>query len=215
MGKNKKLRKFKSIIICCVFTFLLGAYYFKVAAPAVTAAAESKIAAAVSAAVNGAAYEVLSKTDIGGVSEIVYGADGEASLIKTDAVLINRAAREIVKKTEENLSAGVASVALNAGIFSGLPSLFGVGPAVAFKADYGGGAGCEYKTVFTGAGINQTLYKIYLTLNASADLILPLRRTSISVKCDVLLAESVIIGRVPDSYLNDGGSVNGIINLIP
>lgn len=53
---------------------------------------------------------------------------------------------------------------------------------------------------FTESGINQTLHRIYLDVNTSINITTPFNVIGSSYETRVLLAESIIVGRVPDSY---------------
>ena len=62
-----------------------------------------------------------------------------------------------------------------------------------------------FESFFTEAGINQTLQQ--LTMNISVDVsILVLGRTeSFTVTSQVVVAETIIVGQVPDTFLQTGG----------
>ena len=53
---------------------------------------------------------------------------------------------------------------------------------------------------FTESGINQTLHQIYLDINTDIDIITPFNIIGNSYQTRVLLAESIIVGKVPESY---------------
>ena len=62
-----------------------------------------------------------------------------------------------------------------------------------------------FESYFTEAGINQTLQQ--LTMNVSVDVaVLVLGRTeSFTVESQVVVAETIIVGQVPDTFLQTGG----------
>ena len=66
---------------------------------------------------------------------------------------------------------------------------------------------------FINVGINNTLHKIYLTINAKVEMNLPIKKQVININQQVLLCESVIVGKVPNIYL--GGMSDKVLNLIP
>ncbi|MDR2091207.1 MAG: sporulation protein YunB [Clostridiales bacterium] len=213
MKKKKKFLKFKIIAWCLVFFAAPSAYYFYVAAPAIRLAASAKIGAELSAIVNDGAERAAESFDTDGILRILRDSKNDIVFIQTDAAAVNRIARKIVKTVEDGLSARQDSIALRLGDFSGIPPLFGVGPEVKIKTRASGGAGCGYRTVFTGSG-NQTLYELYLTVSAEAVLILPAAKKPIAVECDVLILESVIVGKIPAACLG-GAETADVINLLP
>ncbi|MEE0742012.1 MAG: sporulation protein YunB [Emergencia sp.] len=62
--------------------------------------------------------------------------------------------------------------------------------------------GYDFETEFEGQGINQTKYKIYITLDSSVRVLQPFAADTINIKSKVLIAEVVIVGEVPGSYVN-------------
>jgi sporulation protein YunB len=212
MRKKRKFLKLKIIAGVAAFVAALSAYYFYVAAPAVLSAASAEISAELYAAVNDGVYRALKDFDAGKLLKILRDSNNEITLVQVDAAAVNRIARDAVKKIEEELSLAENTATLRLGDFSGLSPFFGVGPRIKIKTRSKEGAGCKYKTVFTESG-NQTLHKLYLTITAEAVLILPAEKKPIRAECDVLICESVIIGRIPAAYLN--GAAAEVINLIP
>ena len=55
---------------------------------------------------------------------------------------------------------------------------------------------------FEEAGINQTRHRIFLEIAASIQIVQPLLSSTITVKTDVPLAETIIIGNVPQAILD-------------
>ena len=63
-------------------------------------------------------------------------------------------------------------------------------------------------------GINQTKHRITCTVSANLTVITPSFTENINVKCEYLIAETVIIGEIPDSYTNVNGDESGIVGQI-
>jgi sporulation protein YunB len=213
MRKKRKFLRLKIFAWFAVFFASLSAYYFYIAAPTARAAAAAEISAELSSVVNDGAYRALKDFGADGLLKILRDSDGNITLVQTDAAAVNRIARAIVKRVEEGLGVVRPAITLRLGDFSGISPLFGFGPELKIKTRASDSVSCKYKTVFTESG-NQTLHKLYLTVAAESVLILPAEKKPIRVECDVLIAESVIVGRVPAAYLN-GGETAEVINLIP
>lgn len=60
----------------------------------------------------------------------------------------------------------------------------------------------DFKTEFESQGINQTKYKVYIELKSQVKVVAPLVSETFEVSNVVLIAEAVILGSVPDSYVN-------------
>ena len=52
------------------------------------------------------------------------------------------------------------------------------------------------------AGINQTKHQVNLEVIVDIDVLIPWDTASTQVKTEVLIADTVIVGKVPDTYMN-------------
>lgn len=59
----------------------------------------------------------------------------------------------------------------------------------------------DFMTEFESQGINQTKYKIYMILNCRVKVMAPFSSKDFDTKSTVLIAETVILGQVPDSFV--------------
>lgn len=61
------------------------------------------------------------------------------------------------------------------------------------------------KSEFSDAGINQTLHRIYIEVSCHVGILTAYKNTDEEINTQVLLAEAVIVGNIPDSYYNLNG----------
>lgn len=59
----------------------------------------------------------------------------------------------------------------------------------------------DFKTEFETQGINQTKYKIYIILECKVKVVAPFSSKTFNITNKVLIAEAVILGKVPNSYV--------------
>lgn len=59
----------------------------------------------------------------------------------------------------------------------------------------------DFITEFETQGINQTKYKVYVVLNTEARVLAPFSMHHIEVESTILVAEAIILGKVPDSFV--------------
>ena len=78
--------------------------------------------------------------------------------------------------------------------------LSGTGPNVPIKIAIMGNVDTEVKSEFINQGINQTLHRIYLNLDCKMKIITPLQNFDRNIINQVIIAEHVIIGNIPDTY---------------
>lgn len=60
----------------------------------------------------------------------------------------------------------------------------------------------DLKSEFKEAGINQTLHRIYLEVKCKVTILTPYNTIAETITNQVLLAEGIIIGNIPDAYYN-------------
>ena len=94
------------------------------------------------------------------------------------------------------------------GNFTGNSLLAGCGPNVKVKVIPIGTVKTDFKTEFVSAGINQTRHRVYLRVYCTMYVAAPLVGNEIVVNNGVVVAETVLIGDVPEFY---GGADSGMM----
>lgn len=94
---------------------------------------------------------------------------------------------------------------LHFGSFTGFKLLAGRGPDVRIKISSIGNIETNLKSEFTSKGINQTLHRVYLDVNAKVSILTPFKDIEKDITNQVLLIENVIVGRIPETYYNIDG----------
>lgn len=79
--------------------------------------------------------------------------------------------------------------------------LSGRGPDVGVRVLYTGTASAEFENTFSSAGINQTCHQIIFHVKTDISVLLPGRQEKTTVSTKVCVAETVIVGKVPETYL--------------
>ena len=134
---------------------------------------------------------------------IEKNSNGEVSLMSVNSYKVNYLNREISAKTLYN-----AETALKEGIpiplllFSGINLLSGYGPTVRFKAILLSDVKSSFYSTFKSVGINQTLHSIYIDVSVEVVLEMPANSKKEICNGTVLICETILVGKVPDTYLN-------------
>ena len=97
---------------------------------------------------------------------------------------------------------GELTVHIPLGNLSGVSLLMGRGPAVPVKIIALTSSRVEFNNSIVTAGINQTKHQISLHVIVDIDILIPWGTESSQVVSDVLIADTVIVGKVPETYLN-------------
>ncbi|MCI8444097.1 MAG: hypothetical protein HFJ37_02840 [Clostridia bacterium] len=84
----------------------------------------------------------------------------------------------------------------------------GRGPGVKIQISPIGTVETDLKSEFMAQGINQTLHRVYLDVKARVNILTPYQDIEKEITNQVLLAENIIVGRIPQNYYNLEG-LNG------
>lgn len=128
---------------------------------------------------------------------------GRITLLQANAVRMNELATVTALRAQERLESGDAqSVSIPLGAALGLPFFSAMGPRVQVRIVPVSAVTATFSTEFESAGINQSRHKIYLSLHTTVRLVIPTGARQVTVGSQVLIAESIIVGDVPQSYVN-------------
>ena len=201
-----------------VAAFIFCTVYFRSnIVPTVMGSAVAEVRAMCTETINSAVTAVVG----GGVEyddlfSVVRDDAGNIEMVQANSPEINMVAREIAGLAQANLDAlDLKEISIPIGTFTGLALLTGLAPDVTISVMPIGSALCDFVSYFIAAGINQTLHKIYIDVHAEINIITPLDEPTITVKAEVLVAENLIVGEVPEFYF--GGSMlnGGYLDLTP
>lgn len=129
--------------------------------------------------------------------------NGSVTSITSDTLKINILKADITKKVGEMLSKnGALTVKIPLGTLLGSELFNGRGTDVKIKVDIYGFAVTDFKSSFESAGINQTRHSIYISVKASAYSHAGTVRCTKTVETDILVAETVTVGSVPNTYFS-------------
>lgn len=130
-------------------------------------------------------------------------AQGKVTMLSANTLRMNELAIQISLRTQEILSSQEEStIAVPLGAALGVPFLSSLGPRIPVRLAPIGTVSTAFATEFEQAGINQTRHKIFLEMSATVRLVLPTGTKAVTVPTQIMIAESIIVGEVPQSYIN-------------
>ena len=142
-------------------------------------------------------------------------AQGRVSMLRANTMRMNELASQTALLAERELgSAENQVVQIPLGAALGVSFLSGFGPRLEVQILPVGAVHTSFDTEFETAGINQTRHKIFLNLRATVSLIVPTGSQLVEVTSTVPIAESIIVGEVPESFV-DVNNEEDMLNLIP
>ena len=131
--------------------------------------------------------------------------EGNITAIVTDTPRLNMLSSELLSEVVEAANAGDINVHVPLGDLLGSSLLLGKGPAVPMKVTLLTSSRVNWKNRLTDAGINQTRHQLVLEVRVDADVLLPWEIRSAQITDEVLISETVIVGRVPQTLFQTVG----------
>ena len=148
----------------------------------------------------------LSLSDSVNYSDLVFvekDGGGEIVLLSANSYKINKLSKEIALSAEkilkEKIEEGIPIPIL---AFSGINLISGMGREIIYKSVSISSVVCKFDSDFLSVGINQTLHSIYINIVSKVNINFPLNSQDILIKTPVLVCEAVLVGKIPNVYLN-------------
>ncbi len=129
--------------------------------------------------------------------------DGNIIMIQSNVGPINEIISDVAVKIQNEIDRkGREDIKIAIGSFSGFKLLAGKGPGVPIRISTIGNVETDLKSEFVAKGINQTLHRIYLQVICEVSILTPFEDITEKITNQVLIAENVIIGKIPSTYYN-------------
>ena len=127
--------------------------------------------------------------------------EGKITAVHSNMAAFNRLQAQIldiILAKIDQVSARELSIPI--GTLTGSALLAGRGPRIRVRMESVGSSTARFNNQFESAGINQTKHQIILEVEVSVAILLPGFTTATKVSTAVTVAETVIVGAVPDTY---------------
>ncbi|HCC00322.1 MAG TPA: sporulation protein YunB [Ruminococcaceae bacterium] len=212
---SRKARFWIKVCVVCLL-FLLAYIIFCVqVTPAVKSYMEYKAHSVAVNELNTAVGKALKSENVNYDKLMNYqkDANGQIIAVQANSSAINTLKYEITQAVLDGLSQlEDSNMKIPMGDIFGGPLFPGRGPNLILRFSPVEDADSSISSQFTAAGINQTKQDIYLTAKADITALLSANQVKVHVENKFLVAESVLVGTVPDQYFNmTGGTANDAI----
>lgn len=135
--------------------------------------------------------------------DITLDNDGHVSTLRSNSIMMSQIATRTALLAEERLNRLENQyISLPIGSALGVKFLAGAGPRVQIQIVPIGAVSATFSSTLDSAGINQTLHQVFLTLRATVRLIMPTGSQVVEVVGSLPVAENIIVGLVPDSFVD-------------
>ena len=169
--------------------------------------AVSDAADVVTARINSVVARIMAEEEYPADSFVQMEKDGEGRVtaVSCNMARINALSARVLEEIVDATEGHDLTVSVPLGNLTGLSLLMGRGPAVPVKIVVLTSSRVEFQNSIVTAGINQTKHQIALVATVDIDVLVPWATESAQVSSEVLIADTVIVGQVPQSYWNLGG----------
>ena len=130
---------------------------------------------------------------------------GEIKAVYTNTIKINELKSGIIKRIQEKVRTyDTIEVKVPLGAIFDLELFPALGPRIKFEMISTGFVNADFSSEFDAAGINQTRHQIDVIIDAELGVVGAMGNRSVQVQTSVPVAQSVIVGAVPERYNSPG-----------
>jgi len=202
-------RRFKNGKSAAALIFLAGAMLFAATATMfleelATEIAVSDASDVVTVRINNAIADIMKNGDYGGdyFVSIEKDSSGEVTAISSNMSRINALSAHILDSVVGVTENHTLTVEIPIGNLTGISVLMGRGPKIPVQIIVLTSSRVEFNNSIVTAGINQTKHQINLEVIVDIDILIPWDTESAQVRTEVLIADTIVVGQVPGTYLN-------------
>lgn len=202
-GRNRRtiLQVLAFLLACCLLTLVLvGTARMR---PLLENLATTRVSNTVNRIISEAVNEAIQNGEISYEQLISLEKDteGHITAVHSNMAAFNRLQSQIldiILLKIDQVSARELSIPI--GTLTGSALLAGRGPRISVRMESVGSSSARFENRFISAGINQTNHRIVLAVDVSVSILLPGYATATKVSTEVTVAETVIVGAVPETY---------------
>ena len=171
--------------------------------PLLESLAVTRVSNTVNRIVAEAVDEAIQQGDISYEQLISFEKDteGRVTAVHSNMAAFNRLQTDIldiILTRVDQVSAREISIPV--GTLTGTALLAGRGPRINVRMESVGSSSARFENAFSSAGINQTKHQIILNIDVTVSILLPGFTTATKISNAVTVAETIIVGTVPDTY---------------
>ncbi len=201
MTRIRRICLFFAVIIA--FSIVVVSYVESFFEPIIRTMAVSRSEVLLSQEIANEVNETMSENGItySDIISFVTDKDGRINAMTTNIVTANKLKSYLALSILTRITnVDETELSIPVGNLTGISVLAGRGPEMKVKVIPIGSVQTELSSQFVSAGINQTQHRIIMEVTSNVDIILPSETVSTTVSVNVVIAETVIVGSVPESY---------------
>lgn len=214
--KNKKKQKIAKILFIMIIAFSTIKIVLDAILPLFDSLCEERAKAIATIISNEEATNVMREHTYEELFLIEKDNEGNIIMIKSNVFSINEIISDIAVRIQNRIDErGREDIKIALGSFSGFSLLAGKGPQIPITISSIGNVETDLRSEFSEQGINQTLHRVYLQVVCEVGVLTPYHNIKYKISNQVLLAENIIVGKIPNTYYNlNGIDSNNMIDVI-
>lgn len=205
------------IILTIIIFIIIYEMIFSYIEPVFETLCEEEVKSFATIVTNQESTKVMNKYQYEELYTIEKDGEGNIVIIKSNVVPINNMISDLTECIQNRFNE-TEKTEINIPIGNLLGTYFfsGVGPNIPIKVAMSGTLDTEIKSEFIAQGINQTLHRIYANFDANVKILTPIKNYEKTITNQVIIAEHIIVGNIPDAYYNLEGmnSIDDALNVI-
>ena len=154
--------------------------------------------------INNAIADIMAEQDYSGDYFVSFekSATGEVTAISSNMARINALSAQILHQVVGATENRTIEIGIPLGNLTGISLLMGRGPNIPVQIVVLTSSRVEFNNRIVTAGINQTKHQINLEVIVDIDILVPWGTENAQVVTEILIADTIVVGQVPDTYLN-------------
>jgi len=132
---------------------------------------------------------------------VKYNNEGKVTLMQANTILMNSIAAEVALEVQEQLGK-ISKANIKVPLSNAFDTQIITLPSIKVQIVPQGSVAVDFATEFESAGINQTRHRIYIIVVTDIKMIVPLVSENLRITTNIPIAETIIVGDVPERYVN-------------
>lgn len=205
-GQMNGKKSFVLFVVAILLIIISSVYLLNSITPAIEIACQSRAKAIGVQITEETVNEFIQNVEYETLMHITYNDQGKIIAISANIIELNKLSSQISYRIQEKLN-NLDKVSVQIPITSmiGLNVFSGYGPDISIKLLPMGNIETKFETKFASEGINQTKHTIYMNILSSITVVAPFIGSSVECNSTVTIAETIIVGDIPDTYYNIEG----------
>lgn len=214
---NKLKKSLSSFIFIFIISILIGSFIYidNKLRPTITVIAETKAIELANRSINKAVANIVDENIE--YEDLIYVKTGDNENIKmmqANSILMNEIASKVALEIQSEMKKiKTTSTYIPIGTALGSPLLAKYGPTIKVSIEPIGTVTVDFGTDFESSGINQTRHRIYLKSTTQVKVVVPLTTSTKEIKTQIPICETIIVGDVPQNYVNI--PKDGVVDILP